>query len=251
MLCMLALLVAALCPQQPLPAAKFTPGEVLLYKLDALGTDVGTFEVRMEPPPPGEKSRAVAQLSSRAKTNAFVATNIGRYEAYATSLIARDFRPLHYREDADENDVHRGIELQFPPRDGTLAVAATKNGEPEPFKVQASEDIRDMVSTLYLLRLLPLNQSVCLEVFAGRKVWKLTGQMRAKETIDTPVGRFASLRFEGEAVRVDDPKVKRTALVWVSDDERRLPLVAIGEVRGKTIRAQLVSMSGMRRAAKK
>jgi hypothetical protein len=75
--------------------------------------------------------------------------------------------------------------------------------------------------------------------------------MRAKETIDTPVGRFPSLRFEGEAVRLDDPKVKRTALVWVSDDERRLPLAAIGEVRGKTVRAQLVSMSGMRRAAKR
>jgi hypothetical protein len=212
---------------------------------------VGTFEVRVESPPPAEKSRAVAQLSSRAKTNSFMATNIGRYEAYATTLIAPDFRPLRYREDVDENDLHRGTELQFPPRDGTLLVQATRNGEPEPFSVQAGQDVRDMMSTLYLLRQLPLNQPICLEVFAGRKVWKLTGQMRAKETIDTPVGRFPSLRFEGEAVRLDDQKTRRTALVWVSDDERRLPLVAIGEVRGKTIRAQLVSMSGMRRAAKK
>jgi hypothetical protein len=248
---MLALLVAALCPQQSIPAVKLAPGEVLLYKLDALGTDVGTFEVRVETPPPAEKSRAVARLSSRAKTNSFMATNVGRYEAYATSVIGRDYRPLHYREDVDENDLHRGTELQFPPQDGTLAVKATKNGEPEPFTVQAGDDVRDMMSTLYLLRQLPLNQPVCLEVFAGRKVWRLTGQMRAKETIDTPIGRFPSLRFEGEAVRLDDPKAKRTALVWVSDDERRLPLVAIGEVRGKTIRAQLVSMSGMRRAAKK
>jgi hypothetical protein len=38
--------------------------------------------------------------------------------------------------------------------------------------------------------------------------------------------------------------VKRTAHVWVSDDGRRLPLVAIGEVKGKTIRAQLVEASG-------
>jgi hypothetical protein len=37
----------------------------------------------------------------------------------------------------------------------------------------------------------------------------------------------------------------------VSDDERRLPLVAIGEVKGKTLRAQLVSAPGTRRSAKK
>jgi hypothetical protein len=251
MLPKLALLAAVLCPPQQLPAAKFAFGEVLLYKLDALGADVGTFEVRTEPPPSTERSRAAMQLSSRAKTSAFIATNLGRYDAYATALIARDFTPLHYREDVDENEVHRGTELLFPPQNGALAVKATKNGEPEPFAaVQAAESVRDMISTLYLLRMLPMNQSVCLEVFAARKVWKLTGQMTAKETIDTPVGRFASLRFDGEAIRVDDPRIKRSAHVWVSDDERRLPLVALGDVRGRTIRAQLVSAPGMRRAAK-
>jgi hypothetical protein len=37
----------------------------------------------------------------------------------------------------------------------------------------------------------------------------------------------------------------------LSDDERRLPLVAIGEVKGKTIRAQLIAAPGIRRAAKR
>jgi len=251
MMPMVALLIAALCPPQQLPAAKFNVGEVLLFKLDALGADVGTFEIRVEPPPPGEKQRSAVQLSSRAKTNAFVATNLGRYDAYATTLIARDFTPFHYREDLDENDQHKGTELAFPPQDGTLAVQATKNGEPEPFTVQADDGVRDMISTLYVLRVLPMNQPLCVEVFAGRKVWKFTGQIKAKEAIDTPVGRFPAVRFEGEGVRLDDAKVKRAALVWLSDDERRLPLVAIGEVKGKTIRAQLIAAPGIRRAAKR
>src|SRR5882672_10720073 len=230
MMPMVALLIAALCPPQQLPAAKFNVGEVLTYKLDAVGADVGTFEIRVEPPPPGDKQRSAVQLSSRAKTNAFVATNLGRYDAYATALIARDFTPLH---------------------DGTLAVQATKNGEPEPFTVQADDGVRDMISTLYVLRVLPMNQPLCVEVFAGRKVWKFTGQIKAKEIIDTPVGRFPAVRFEGEGVQLGDAKVKRAALVWLSDDERRLPLVAIGEVKGKTIRAQLIAAPGIRRAAKR
>src|SRR5206468_11275391 len=92
-------------------------GEVLTFKLDVVGADVGTFEVRTEPPPSSEK-RAAIQLSSRAKTNAFMATNVGRYDVYATSLVTQDFTPLRYREDVDENEVHRGTEMVFPPEGG-------------------------------------------------------------------------------------------------------------------------------------
>ena len=247
---MIAALVAVLCPPQQLPPAKLAPGEVLTFKLDVVGTDVGTFEVRTEPTPSVEK-RAVVQLSSRAKTNAFMATNVGRYEVYATSLIAGDFTPLRYREDVDENEVHRGVEMVFPPEAGKLAIKATKNGDPEPFTLEADADARDMISTLYLMRFLPMSQPVCLDVFAARKMWKVTGRMAAKETIDTPVGRFSTLRFDGEAVRTDEPGIKRMAVMWVTDDPRRLPVSGIAEVRGKTIRAQLISAPGMRRAARK
>jgi len=248
---MIALLVAAVCPPQQLPPARFTPGEVLQYKLDVVGADVGTVEVRTEPPPAAEKEPAVALLTVRAKASAFMSTNVGRYESFATALIARDLSPLRYREDVDDGNVHRGIEMAFPPRNGSLTVNATKNGEPEPYTLVTGESVRDLFSALYLARFVPLNQAVCLQVVAMRKLWKLTGRMSARETIETPVGRFQTLRFEGEAVRVDDPKIKRAAFVWVTDDERRLPLSAIGDVRGKTIRAQLVSAPGLRRAARK
>jgi hypothetical protein len=130
-------------------------------------------------------------------------------------------------------------------------VKATRNGEPEPFTVDADRDVRDVISTLYVLRLLPVNQPVCLEAYATRKIWKVTGRIASKETIDTPLGRFATVRFDGEAVRADDARIKRPVLMWVTDDARRLPVAGIAEVRGKTIRAQLVSAPGLRRAAKK
>ncbi len=55
------------------------------------------------------------------------------------------------------------------------------------------------------------------------------------------MGKFATMRVDADAVRIDDPKVRRAAHVWVTDDERRLPIVAIGEMRGKVLRAQLTS----------
>jgi hypothetical protein len=247
---MLAILLAAVCSPQQLPPAKFASGETLRYRLDALGADVGTFEVRAEAPPLGDNG-AIAQLSSRAKTNAFVATNVGRYEAFATALVGKEFTPIRYREDVDENEVHRAVEVQFASATEAVAVKATKNGDPEPIEVSVDAGVRDMISALYVLRVLPVGQPVCLEVFAGRKVWKLTGQMNARESIDTPLGPMKTLRFDGDAVRVDDERIKRSAHVWVTDDDRRLPVVAVGEVRGKVLRAQIISAPGLRRTAKK
>ena len=173
---MLPLLLAAICPPQQLPAVRFQPGESLVYKLDVAGllTDIGTFEVRVESPPAVEK-RASVQLSARAKTKGFMATNVGRYDVYATALIARDLTPLRYREDVDENDVHHAAELVFPEQDGKLVVKATKNGEPTPYTLDAEPEVREMLSTLYLLRAMPVDQPACLEVFAARKIWKVTG----------------------------------------------------------------------------
>ncbi|MGZ6143974.1 MAG: hypothetical protein ACXWLM_11590, partial [Myxococcales bacterium] len=130
---MLALLLAAsVCPPQKLQAARFTPGEVLTYRLDALGADVGTFEVSVRPPPSSER-RAALELAARAKTSAFISTNVGRYEAYATALLTPDFAPLHYHEDLDEGATHKATDVDFPPAaGGALAAHASTNGNAEP-----------------------------------------------------------------------------------------------------------------------
>ena len=242
--------VAPVCPPQQLQAARFPPGEVLTYRIDVLGIDVGTFEVRSQPPPASAGKRAALELTSRAKTSAFVSTNAGNYEAFATALLAPDLTTLHYREDLDDGPVHRGVDVDFPPGpDGKVAVRATRDGNPDPVLLEASPSLRDVISTLYVFRAQPMKPGtpVCMEVFAGRKVWKVTGQVAAKETIDTPLGRFATVRFDADAVRVDDPKVRRAAHVWVTDDERRIPVVAIGEMRGKVLRSQLISTTTPRK----
>lgn len=250
---LLALLLSAVCPPQTLQTARFAPGEILNYKIDVLGLDVGTFEVRSQLPPSTEK-RAALELTSRAKTSAFVSTNAGNYEAFATALLSADFSPLRYHEDLDDGPVHRGVEVEFPPaQTGSLNVKATKNGEPEAVELQAGPAVRDIISTLYLFRAQPMKEGspVCVEVYAGRKIWRVQGQVAARETIDTPLGKVATMRVDAEAVRTDDAKVKRTAHVWVTDDERRLPIVAVGEMRGKVLRAQLVTTNAPRKRARR
>ena len=233
------------CASQPVKAARFAASEVRGFKLDALGLDVGTFEVVSEPPPAADRPRGVLLLKSRAHPTAFVSTNLGTYEAHAAALVDENLAAIRYREEVDEGATHKAQEVDFPPAGGLLAVRSAKNGDADPFQLAAGPSARDILSTLFLLRAQPLGQAFCVEVVAGRKVWRVQGQAAGRETIDTPLGRFATLRMDATAVRTDDPGVKRAAHVWVSDDARRLPLVAIGEVKGRVIRAQLVSASGL------
>jgi hypothetical protein len=248
---LLALLAAApapACAPVAVPATRFTPGEQLRYKLDVFGADVGTFDVAVETPQGADRQRATLQARSRATTSAFVNTNLGRYDAFIRTLLGPDLMPVHFREELDEGDKHKSVEVEFPSRTGKLQTRATTNGKPEPLDLPATPAARDLLSTFFFLRAQPLKTGtpVCAEVYAARKMWTLSGAVGPREQIETPLGKFTAVRIDSTATRQDDPSVKRAAHVWITDDDRRLPLVAIGDVRGKTIRAQLVEAPAAR-----
>jgi hypothetical protein len=248
---LLALLLAAPgCSPAPVSAraSRFAPGEQLRYRLDVLGADVGTFELALEAPQAADRGRAALVARSRAKTSAFVSTNLGRYEGFISTLLGPDLMPIHFREELDEGDKHRAVEADFPPRAGKLPVRASLNGKPEPLELDATPLARDMLSTFFLLRALPLKAGtpVCLEIYAARKMWSMAGAAGPREQIETPLGKFSAVRIDLVATRLDDARVSREAHVWVTDDDRRLPVVAVGDVKGKTIRAQLVEAPAAR-----
>ena len=186
-----------------------------------------------------DRQRASLVARARAKTSAFVSTNLGRYEAFISTLLRPELMPVHFREELDEGDNHRSVEVDFPSRGGKLPAKATYNGKAEAI---------DLAATFLFLRAQPLKTGtpVCAEVYAARKMWTFSGAVGPREQIETPLGKFNAVRIDMTATRQDDPNVKRGAHVWVTDDDRRLPLVAVGEVRGKTIRAQLVEAPASR-----
>src|SRR5256885_17017083 len=133
----------------PSTCVQFTAGEQIKFRLDLLGADVGTFDVSLERAPASEG--AALAVRARARTSAFIATNLGRYEVFAVSLLGKDLRPVKYREEVDEGPTHKTIEVRFPPSGGKLPISATKAGNPDPVDLEAGPPGPDMLSTLYLL----------------------------------------------------------------------------------------------------
>lgn len=238
--------VAACPPGVGLQAAQFTPGEALTYSLDLLGAEIGTMEVRLGLPPRAEKGRAALEIRSRARASSFVSTNVSRLAGEASMLLGARMEPLRYHEEVDDDNLHRQQTVEFPPRDGQLLVKATRDGEPEPISLATDPDARDLLSTYYLLRAQPLTagSTMCAEVYAGRRLWRVDGTVGGKETIETPIGKVAAIRIDAHAVRFDDPGVTRSAHIWVTDDARRLPVVALADVKGRVVRAQLTKVEG-------
>lgn len=73
-----------------------------------------------------------------------------------------------------------------------------------------------------------------------RRMWRLHGTF-TREQVTLPLGTFSAWRFSGEAVRLDRPNRRREVHLWISDDERRLPLAALGTTDLGAMRATLVA----------
>lgn len=246
--------VAPLCPPLVLdPAVQFAPGESLKFKLDVFGADVGTMELTTEVPAREDRDQAVLQARGKTSTSAFLSSAAGaNYAGRGVVLLGPNLTPLRWHEEVDDADNHFMHEFDLPPAP-MQAVHATRNGNPVPLTLAMTPSARDLISAMLAVRAIPLTakpDAVCLEVYAGRRMWKLAGGPTVKESIDTPFGKLDTLRIELTSTRVDDPKVTRKAQFWITTDARRLPVVALAEVRGKFIRATLVKADEPKRRRK-
>ena len=107
-----------------------------------------------------------------------------------------------------------------------------------------------MAGAVYLARQLPMKegQQLCVDIYGIRKIWRLYGTFVKKERVNVPLGEFDAWHFAGAAVRLDNASQRRDVHVWISADERRLPLAALGTIDIGAVRATLV---GYERAGEK
>lgn len=246
----------AVCSAGRLQPVQFGATEQLAFKLDAFGADIGTLELRAGPPSAEDRGRGAVLVQARGKTSDLISTNVRRVEGWSSALIAAGGAPVRYREEVDEGGLHRAQDIQFPAKDGALWVRATRNGDPDPLALQATSDARDLLSGLFVLRRQALTPGaeLCAEIYAARRMWRVQGKMAAKvETVEGPLGRFQTMRLDAVATRLDDPRITRKAHVWLTTDDRRLPVVILGDVRGRFVRATLteakVGRTRLRRTA--
>jgi uncharacterized protein DUF3108 len=231
------------CPN-PLPALRtpisFMPGEELEFDLDAMGAQAGKMTMKVQRP---DKGTLPVQIE--AQTNTFF-SKVRRVKGVGTSYLhPKTLRPSRYTEDATENEVHRKVDVAFGAKDRSVKVDYVMGPKTGHFDYTYDKDGLDVAGAIYLMRQLPMKEGlpVCFDVYGIRRLWRLNGSVVKREHISLPLGQFDAWYLTGTAVRLDRPSQKRELHVWISDDARRLPLVAVGTIDLGAVRATLTGYS--------
>lgn len=231
---------------QPLPAVekpRLPANEFLYYDIDVLAANAARMEVETLP-----KRDGVVPIRVRIKTNTFF-NKVRRVTAEAKSYLnPRTMRPSRYTEDSWENDLHKVADVSFRPnaeKPQTVRIRFATNPNAKSKMIEQyghyAHDALDEVGAIYYLRSIDLKPglSVCFDVYAMRRIFRVWGKVGAVEKVSTAAGEFNAFHITGTAARLDVPSFQRELHVWISADDRRIPLGALGGIDLGPVRATL------------
>ncbi|MCY1076561.1 DUF3108 domain-containing protein [Archangium lansingense] len=229
---------------QRLPALRnplaFAPGEELEFDLDAMGATAGKMTMSVQ-----KKQDGSLPIQIKVQTNSFF-SKVRRVNATAMSYMhPKTLRPSRYTEEATENEQHRTVDVAFNSKDRSVRVDYVQRGKPGRSNYNYEHEGMDVAGAVYMMRQLPLKEGlpICFDVYGVRRMWRMTASVVKREHVSLPLGEFDAWHLAGTAVRLDKPSMSREVHVWITDDERRLPLAAVGTIDLGAVRATLTSFS--------
>lgn len=216
----------------------FSAGEVLEFDLDAMGANAGKMTMQVQ-----KNQNGSLPVQIKVQTNSFF-SKVRRVNATAMSYLhPKTLRTSRYTEDATENEARRTVDVAFNTKDRKVRVDYVIKGKPGRNDYSYDHEGLDVGGAIYMMRQLPMKEglSVCFDVYGVRRMWRMTGTVLKREHVSLPLGEFEAWHLSGTAVRLDKPSMTREVHVWISDDERRLPLAAVGSIDLGAVRATLTS----------
>jgi Protein of unknown function (DUF3108) len=215
----------------------FSSGEILEYSIDVQGARVAKLTFKVLP-----LQQDALPLRVEGKTNTF-ANKIRRISFSGTSYVdPRTLYPLRYVEESIENMRHRQSRVTFDAKNHVAVANIDEGGERYEFNY--ARDKLDMIGLFYFLRQVSLRQnaSICLDIFGLRHLARVFVAVGRREHLSLPIGEFEAWHLQAQVVRLDNQSRRYEVQAWVSDDDRRLPVVLTATARGVTSRATLTSI---------
>ena len=207
----------------------------------------GTLQLTVERPMSGGK---IIPFRGRAKTTQ-AAASLKPTAGVALSWVdATTLRPERYRDEAEEGGVHKVSDTRILPAGPELVIEHQYGDTAGKTTYPRERDVLDAVSALYYLRSARLapGDRICFDLVANRRFWRLEGTVAAKkEKVETPAGKFETLRVDATTRRIDRPEDRPRPLhLWFGTDARRLPVAIVSEIELGPVSATLSSIRGAR-----
>ncbi len=219
-------------------ALAFSPGEELTYQVAYGVVPAGSWSLRVEEL--GEfEGRPAYHFVSKVETNESVSVIYELSSAEEAWFDATEFYSLKYTRQSIENDKPRSRDYRF---DQEQNLRITANGDTKP----ASPRAVDQLSIMYFIRLLPFEPGAkfTLRNMADPEDNPLAIQVLKKERVKVPAGTFETYLVKLD-FKTNHGMFKKGGenLIWITADDRRMPIKLSSKIGLGRFRAELVEFS--------
>jgi len=179
----------------------------------------------------------VYHLQARAESNSFFSRFYKVRNRIDSYWDKNGFFSWRYAEDRREGGNHYSDEIVF---DHDRGEAHYKNGTSYPIPPR----VQDALSAFYYTRTqaLPVGGSIVFDYHASKKSTPLQVKILGRETVETPAGRFDCIAIEPVLNAGGIFKNQGRLVIWLTDDERRMPVLMKSRVSVGSISVVLVDV---------
>lgn len=225
------------------PTSRRPFGEVeeLTYRVswsNIFSAGSATLEVRKEKTPEG---LPVYRFVSKARSTGIVNTIYPVRDTVQSIADAGDLSSRWYDLAQKRRKRQRHKEFQFDQAAGTVKVI--RDGHEETFSVPPR--VADPLSSLYYLRSrddLNVGATIVVDVHDSGKNWAVEVQVLGREKIETPLGEFNTIKIKTYPKYEGVFQNKGEITMWITDDDRRVPVLMKSSVSVGTVVSTLVGM---------
>jgi hypothetical protein len=211
-------------------------GEYFQFSIDWSGLNGGSALMQVQNMQTVDGHR-VWRIVTKAESNSFVSKFYkvrDRAESYidADSLFTRRFEK-HLREGSYKKD----LSIRFDQAGGKAVYEGGKS-----FDVPAR--VHDVLSAFYYIRTRPLPEgaTVSIPTHDNEKSYDMEVKVLRRERVEVPAGKFDCVVVEPLLKSEGIFKSKGQMLVWLSDDERRIPVQVKSKVPIGSISVSLTDL---------
>lgn len=222
-------------------AAGLSIPEKLIYDLTWTGIKAGTAtqEILID----GAETRIISTARSADWITAFFPVEDRIETVLSGSAPGKVGVPKVYRLKIREGNHRRDKEILFDHGKGIAHYKDNLNGDKREISIPAAT--LDTLSSFYYVRTLTLEvgKSVFITVLDNKKLWNVEVQVLRKETIKTKLGSFDTIVIKPLMQSEGIMERKGDMFIWLTDDERLLPVKMKTKVKVGSITATLVGGS--------
>jgi Protein of unknown function (DUF3108) len=169
------------------------------------------------------------------------------YESYFDKVTNK---PYQFLRKIDEGGYTKNQEGFFNQATNKVLVKNYKNNTEKTFPV--TENVQDIISTFYYLRNHPsidklkVGESVVVDMFFDDEIFKFKLKFIGREDIKTKFGTAPTMIFRPLVQSGRVFKEEESLMVWISDDENKIPLRIKANLMVGSIKADLESFKGLK-----